>query len=350
MVEVLRLSTPRSIYLQQRSTMKFKFTALVACVVLGSAAYLASCSPSSTPDDSGGGGSSSGGKGGSASAGKGGNASGGSGGSNAGGSSAGGGSAGGGSAGGGSAGGSMGGSGGSAVGSGGMAGMAPGGSAGSPPSTSGPGVFFSGADMNVTKLVATDAQPGYFYVSQTAPAGIKIEPVSDPALPAGTKYAVTATLDPTVSTPSGFNFIVGWNWRQDTADKKWNYFDVSQFAGVSFWVKAETTGPAIVFTSYIQYDSTNFRADSSYGGTCTKAGTEADPCPAFPTYEGVTVRKTEGWKRIVQRFSYNVTGTPDLKSVARIDLLKLRTSTGGPADKILITGLQLLKEADLPPL
>lgn len=41
-----------------------------------------------------------------------------------------------------------------------------------PPAISGAGTFFSGADMTVTKLVAGDAIPGYYYVSANAPKGI----------------------------------------------------------------------------------------------------------------------------------------------------------------------------------
>jgi len=194
--------------------------------------------------------------------------------------------------------------------------------------------------MTVTKLVAADAMPGYFYVSANAPAGIKIEPVTDVALPTGTKYAVTATLDPAMPG----NFIFGWNWRQNTADMKWNHFDASNFAGVSFWVKSETTAAALVFTGYYQYDAANFTPASTMGGTCA-----AEPCAPISEYASVVARKA-GFTQVVQRFNYNTSGTPDLKALGRIDLLQLRLASGGPAAKFFLTGLQLLKEADLPPL
>lgn len=193
--------------------------------------------------------------------------------------------------------------------------------------------------MTVSKLVAGDAMPGYFYASPSAPAGVVVETVSDPALPEGTKYAVTATLDPSLEG----NFIFGWNFRQNTADLKWNYFDASAYAGLSFWVKSETTAAALVFTGYFQYDARNFTPASEYGGTCS-----TEPCAAFTEYPAVVARKAT-WTRVVQKFSYQTAGEPMLSALGRIDLLQLRLGTGGPAAKVFVTGLQLLKEADLPP-
>lgn len=314
--------------------MQFNLRSVVACVVLGSAGYLAACSSDDGGGGSGGkGGSSSGGKGGSASGGKGGSSTGGKGGSSSGGNA---GSGSGGSASGGSAAGGAPGTGG--VAAGGMAGT-PAGTGGTPPGTSGPGVFFSGKDMTVTKLVAADAMPGYFYASANVPKGPVIEPVMDAALPEGTKFAVTFDLDPAV----GGNLIIGWNWRQDMPAMKWQFFDASAFAGVSFWVKAETTSPALGFTGYFQYDDTNFTAATPQGGNCA-----AEPCPPISEYAAVIARKS-GWTRIVQRFAYQTSGTPNLKGLARVDLLQLRLAAGGNPAKLLLTGLQLLKEADLPP-
>ena len=181
--------------------------------------------------------------------------------------------------------------------------------------------------------------PGYFYVSANAPTGVKVEAVTDAALPVGTKYAITAELDTTLPD----NFIFGWNWRQDTAEKKWNFADLSAYAAVSFWVKSETTGAAVVF-SYYQYDDTNFLASSGTGGACA-----VEPCMPISEYKSVVARKT-GWARVVQRFADFTSGTPNLKGIARIDFLQLRLSTGGPTAKLFITGVQLLKEAELPPL
>lgn len=193
--------------------------------------------------------------------------------------------------------------------------------------------------MTVSKLVAGDAMPGYFYTSANAPAGVVFESVSDPALPAGTKYAATATLDPAVDG----NFIFGWNFRQNTPEMKWNYFDASTYAGISFWVKSETTAAALVFTGYFQYDASNFTAASQYGGTCA-----AEPCPAFAEYQAVVARKAM-WTRVVQKFSYQTGGMPVLSALGRIDMLQLRLGTGGPAAKVFVTGVQLLKESELPP-
>lgn len=207
------------------------------------------------------------------------------------------------------------------------------------PPTVGPGDFFLGTEMTVAKLVAADSGPGYFFTSQNAPAGPVVESVTDAALPSGTKYAMTFTLDPSMTG----NFTVGWHWRQNGPGNKWSFFDASAFAGVSFWVKGDTTSTAVVFTGYYQFDDTSFTAATEQGGNCA-----AEPCPPITEYASVVARKS-GWTRIVQRFSHQTSGTPNLKAVARVELLQLRLNSGGPASKLLLTRLQLLKEADLPP-
>lgn len=313
--------------------MQFKLRSVVACVVLGSAGYLASCSSGSGDGDG-----DSGGKGGSASGGKGGSTSGGKGGSTSGGK--------GGSASGGSGGVASGGSGGSAAGgsAGGMGGSPPaGGAGGMPPAPSGDAAFFSGKEMAVKKLVAGDAMPGYFYNSENAVGPTFVE-VSDPMLPEGTKYAVTFHLaDPT----KGGNFIVGWNWRQNTADKKWSPFDAKAYAGFSFWTKLESPERAVGF-NIIGYDSSNFPNASMMGGSCTNASTDIDPCPPVTDLSTVTSTKLAGWEKKIVRFDYAPTGMVKLESFLRVDLLKSRISAGGGDHKLFLTGVQFLKEAEIP--
>lgn len=188
--------------------------------------------------------------------------------------------------------------------------------------------------MTVTKLQASDAGPGYFYAVPNVPLGPQIVEVSSPELPMGTKYAASFAL----MDQSEGNFIVGWNWRQNDG-QKWSWFDMSAYAGISMWVKADKL---MAFNSFLLYDPSNILTTDGGGGTCTQ-----EPCAPVPNGTPVVVRTT--WTRVVQRFSEFVSGTPDLTKQGRVDLLQLRLGAG-PGATVWITGVQLLKENELPPL
>ncbi len=307
------------------SYLRIPSKSILTCFVLSTFGLAAACTNGSSSDGNDDESDESGGSGG---GGKGGGAgkSGGSGGSKSGGS--------GGSANGGSGGSANGGSGGSANGG-------SGGAMVQIPAISGDGVVFSGKDMTLTKLVAGDATPGYFYAAPTADGvkGVKVEAVSDAALPEGTKYAITAELNTAVEG----NFIMGWNWREDSAGGKWNYADISQYAGVSFWTKSDTTAAAVAFTGVYMYNDTGFLESSEFGGICA-----AEPCATPVEYSAVVARKT--WTKTEIRFSDFNAGVPKLAATSRVDLLQVRFSAGGPSAKVYITGMKLLKESELAPL
>lgn len=325
--------------------MKNKTSLLLGSATMCLLAYFAGCSSSSNGDDDDdkdnggeGGGSDTGGKGGTKSGGKGGSSNGGSGsgGSGSGGSGSGGSNAGNGGSsaagnGGSAAGGSMGGT---AGGSAGVGGDVP---------AIGANPFFSGKDMTVTKLVATDAMPGKFYSPvNSVPTGPKVVEVTDTAgLPPGVKYAMQ------FDRPAGTmgTFIVGWNWRENKSGEVWNWADLSPYAGFAFYMKAMAIQG---FENAFLYDEGSVGPET-YGGTCS-----ATPVPPATTAtcpisakQGIVARTT--WRRELVKFSY-LTPTPtaaQLMKMGRVDLL--RSIAEASANTIWITGVELLKEADFPP-
>jgi hypothetical protein len=139
-------------------------------------------------------------------------------------------------------------------------------------------------------------------------------------------------------------FIVGWNWRQNKTGEQWNWADLSAYAGFSFYMKASAIQG---FDNAFLYHEASVGPET-YGGTCaTPAPPAVAMCP-IPQKQGVVARTT--WRREVIRFSY-MTPTPptaaELMKVGRVDLL--RSISEATPVTVWITGVELLKEADLPP-
>jgi hypothetical protein len=323
---------------------------LMALVVVGGAFTIACTSPSDNTADGngGGGGSDKAGSGGKASGGSGGKASGGTAGkdsSGSGGSKDSGGSAGSASA--GSAGSSSAGAAGSAMmaaaGAGGTAMMPMGGAMAASGPVTGPGVFFSGADMNISKMFEADAKAGYTYVTSNGVADkVTIVPVDDPLLPAGTKFAISIDAP---STTNG-NVILGFNFRENKPDGKWNWFDASAYAGIQFWAKSPLVASVWNFTLV---DSANLPMTPSVAGenvgTCPEA--TRDLCPGV---RGKTTILRNTWKKFVVSFkeiaSESLTAAElDAKNIGRVDLLQRSPDNKGA--KVWMTGVKLLKQDEL---
>lgn len=309
---------------------------------------------SSKDDNSGGKGgnggsdSSSGGSGGKSSGGSGGSNKGGSGGSKSGGT---GGTAMGGSGGtgmgatGGTGGTAMGGSGGTAMG--GSGGTAMGGTGGTPMTApgpvTGPGVLFSGADMNVTKLLATDAMAGYAYVTSAGTAGqVNVVAETDPALPMGTKFSWQID-SPTTSQS---NVIFGFNFRQNKPDGKWNWYDATGYAGIQFWAKTSANAAVWNFTLV---DATNLPSTSAVAadnvGTCPSAMREQ--CPGVKGKPTIVKNTWQQFKVAFTGLSSDslVAGELDVKNLGRVDLILLAQNSAGI--KLWVTGVKLLKQDEL---
>lgn len=269
----------------------------------------------------GSGGSPAGGSGGSQAGGSGGSPSGGSGGTQAGGS-------------GGSQAGGAGGSGGASVGGmgggqaqGGMPGTGGTGTGGTnqgpPPAAEGPGVMFSGLSPNISKVVAADAKPGYMGlfngVTKSNVQEIPIEPkeVSDPALPAGTKYALWSRTE----DPGAVNLIWNINFRADKGNggkrADWQPLDVSGYEGFEFYAKSSLARG---------FNAALYSGASGYKSSGTNA-------------------ITTSWRRIRLNFEQDFSGASfDPKALGRIDIL-MHVENSNPAIEWSITGVRLLTKA-----
>jgi hypothetical protein len=242
--------------------------------------------------------------------------------------------------------------------SGGTGGTAPGGAGGTsktggtggttPVATAGVPIF-SGKTMTFEKLVAGDAGPGYAYVTAGGTAGVvNVVAVDDPALPAGTKFAlesVNPKIDPFA------NVIFGFNFRQNESAMQWNWFDASGFKGFRYWAKVEF--PAVPTLPGGSFNNILYAAGqwpvaptdpTSMKGTCTDpTGVVCEPNISKP----MVITKAP-WKKYTVAFDDMMAATAveglDFKKVGRVDMLH---SSSGAAVTLSITGIELVTAAQL---
>lgn len=209
----------------------------------------------------------------------------------------------------------------------------------------GPGVLFSGADMNVSKLLATDAMAGYAYVTSAGTAGqVNVVAETDPALPMGTKFSWQID-SPTTSQN---NVIFGFNFRQNKPDGKWNWYDATGYAGIQF--SAKTSANAAVW-NFTLVDATNLPSTSAVAtdnlGTCPSAMREQ--CPGVKGKPTIVKNTWQQFKVAFADLSSDslVAGELDVKNLGRVDLILLAQNNTGI--KLWITGVKLLKQEELAP-
>lgn len=224
---------------------------------------------------------------------------------------------------------------------GGTAGMATGGMGAPPPI--GMNAFFSGKEDKVRKLVEGDAMPGYFYVADPRAGTIKnmgmIEklPQTDPLLPAGVEYAFHLTV--TSNYPE--NVIMGWNWRENEAAGKFKFYDANEFGGMAFWSKSDK-----IFVQNVNIHDKPNLSTAEFGGGCPG---EQGSCRLGASPVNINDPKV-GWHRYVIRFADITASTPafDKTGLGRVDLLNVRQNAIPDVYNVWITGIELLKESELP--
>jgi len=232
-----------------------------------------------------------------------------------------------------------------------------------PPKPIGEFPFFSGKTDKVTKL-SPDLNEGYFYSSKEStpkptpavPNPVKIPAIpnsvvkldTDPTLPSGTEYAYK------FEVPRQYpdTVVIGWNWVANKSDTEFQWYDASEFAGFAFWAK--TTYPNYGPSVYI-YDRASL-SKTLFGGDCMDgANGEPGSCPSLSQLNGnPAIKSREGWTRVVARFTDFAPGPTgvgafkwDPKLFGRVDLIILPPTNAEPFE-VLITGVELLKEAQLP--
>jgi hypothetical protein len=222
-----------------------------------------------------------------------------------------------------------------------------GGTTTTPAALMGEGIFFSGRDQVISKLLAADGQPGYFYGTQnymggqtTSPVTPSIVAVSDPLLPVGTKYAVF--LDAPAGTSTPYNSILGYNFRANkSGSQEWQFLDATRYAGFSLYIR--TALPAESWRASL-VDATNIPSIAENKGTCPGA-TKAD-CPA-PNGTAIIARNT--WTKVALRFADltgTIGGTGAVKtSLARLDLIRAHFTK--ETTQFWITAVKLETDAEL---
>lgn len=235
---------------------------------------------------------------------------------------------------------------------GGMAGMVamggmPGGSGGVVMPPPGPiakpssAVFFGGTTNAISKVVAGDASPGYFYaVRPGGMATTSVETLSaadQVGLPAGITFAQRSTN--TTAAGESALIIFGFNFRPNDGTK-FRWIDATDFAGFSFWAKV-AAGSIDLNTTTV--DATNLKQSDPTEGTCTM--------PMCVSVHGKRVTAPSTWTQFKFKWSdftlspEQVQGPVEFKQMGRIDVL-LVVPDGSTVD-LLMTDIQLRTSAEL---
>lgn len=202
-------------------------------------------------------------------------------------------------------------------------------------------VFFSGTTNAVSKVVAGDASPGYFYVARLGGmATLSVEALSaadQMGLPAGVTFAQRTTN--TTAAGESALIIFGFNFRPNDG-MKFRWIDATDFAGFSFWAKISTGGIDLSTTTV---DATNVKETDPAVGTCT--------VPMCVSVHGKVVAGTTTWTRFKFKWSdftvgpESVQGPVEVKQMGRIDVLFVVPS--GSTVDYLMTDIKLNTAAEL---
>ena len=202
-------------------------------------------------------------------------------------------------------------------------------------------VFFSGTTNAVSKVVAGDASPGYFYVGRMggmATASVETLSTADQVgLPAGVTFAQRSTN--TTAAGESALIIFGFNFRPNDG-MKYRWIDATDFAGFSFWAKI-ATGSIELNTTTV--DATNVKQSDPAMGTCTN--------PTCVAVHGKGATATSTWTRFKFKWSdftvppEAVQGPVEFKQMGRIDLLFV-VPNGSTVD-FLMTDVELNTAAEL---